>query len=62
MTDGKTKYSIKDMDNAAFANLAVGNKLHVRGVLNTRTKIVTASLIRVIPVHSTSTPATSTGR
>lgn len=48
-TDAKTKFVVPDVASSTFANLKVGDRAHVRGVINTKTKVITASVVRVIP-------------
>lgn len=72
--DAKTKILVPPYSSTSstFADLKVGQVAHVRGVINTKTKIITASLVRVnalvealktptsTPVAATTSTATTT--
>jgi|GEM_PF-2976647 len=47
--DTKTKLIVPDMATPTFVDLQVGDKVHVRGIINAKTKYLTASLVRVSP-------------
>lgn len=69
-TDASTKFHMRGNTTTSFADLKVGDKVTVNGVLNANTKIVTAHSVAVVkrpvvvptpaPVTPTSTPTTST--
>ncbi len=49
----KTKLVISQIDFPQFSNLKVGDKVHVRGIINDRTNFLEASLVRVSPAEKT---------
>ena len=67
-TDAKTKFHLRGSTSTSFADLKVGDKVMVKGIINTNIKVVYASAVTIqrpkltpAPVPApTSVPATST--
>jgi len=68
-TDGKTKFQLRGSTSTSFADLKVGDKVTVKGILNTNLKVVRANAVtiqrpKVVPVPAPTpvpvTPTTST--
>lgn len=58
----KTKIVIPGFEKPTFADLKSGNIVHVRGIMNNKTKIITATMVRVspgVPLNQNSPTSTS---
>lgn len=58
--NAKTKVIVPGIANPTIANLAAGNKVHLRGIINKKTKMIDATVVRVIPVFPDTATPTST--
>ncbi len=46
-TDSNTKFMVPGVTSTSFANLKVSDKVWVRGIVNTRTKVIDANVVKV---------------
>ncbi len=58
-TSSATQFKIPGLTTSTFSNLNVGDKVWVRGVVNTRTKVINASVVKVMKSLVTPTSPTS---